>query len=222
MYIEWTIVRSLVIRYEFRLSVRKTPTSHAVFTHLILRPENMYINYLIYSKGKGKGKAISLQAWTGPEDSRKLRLPDFKTIAHEGIKVVSPMHRPPLTPRKYSWYLFLLEAESIRVPYCTGRIIWMKNSNDTIGNQTRDLPACSAEPQPTAPPRALSFSSSEGNLCWFEAATSPSVSLSLLLLTHITERSKPYVVIVLQCQAANVAFLQRSQYCIAVIRQSSD
>ena len=31
-------------------------------------------------KGKGKGKAISLQAWTGPEGSRRLRLPDFKTI----------------------------------------------------------------------------------------------------------------------------------------------
>jgi hypothetical protein len=30
----------------------------------------------------------------------------------------------------------------------------MKNSNDTIGNQSRDLPACSAVPQPTAPPRA--------------------------------------------------------------------
>ena len=30
----------------------------------------------------------------------------------------------------------------------------MKNSNDTIGNQTRDLPACSVVPQPTAPPAA--------------------------------------------------------------------
>jgi hypothetical protein len=27
-----------------------------------------------------KGKAIPLQAWTGPESSRRLRLPDFKTI----------------------------------------------------------------------------------------------------------------------------------------------
>jgi len=27
-----------------------------------------------------KGKAIPLQAWTGPEVSRRLRLPDFKTI----------------------------------------------------------------------------------------------------------------------------------------------
>jgi len=31
-------------------------------------------------KGKGKGKAIPLQAWTGPEGSRRLRLPDFKTV----------------------------------------------------------------------------------------------------------------------------------------------
>jgi len=29
-----------------------------------------------------------------------------------------------------------------------------KKSNDTIGNRTRDLPICSAVPQPTAPPRA--------------------------------------------------------------------
>jgi len=27
--------------------------------------------------GKGKGKSIPLQAWTGPKDSRRLRLPDF-------------------------------------------------------------------------------------------------------------------------------------------------
>jgi len=27
-----------------------------------------------------KGKAIPLEAWTGPEGSRRLRLPDFKTV----------------------------------------------------------------------------------------------------------------------------------------------
>jgi hypothetical protein len=27
-----------------------------------------------------KGKAIPLQAWTGSEGSRRLRLPDFKTV----------------------------------------------------------------------------------------------------------------------------------------------
>jgi hypothetical protein len=30
----------------------------------------------------------------------------------------------------------------------------MKNSSDTIGNQTHDLPVCSAVPQLTAPPHA--------------------------------------------------------------------
>ena len=29
---------------------------------------------------KGKGKAVPLQAWTGPEDSRWSRIPDFKTV----------------------------------------------------------------------------------------------------------------------------------------------
>jgi hypothetical protein len=28
----------------------------------------------------GKGKAVPLQPWTDPEGSRRLRLPDFKTI----------------------------------------------------------------------------------------------------------------------------------------------
>jgi hypothetical protein len=33
----------------------------------------------------------------------------------------------------------------------------MKNSNDNIGNRTRDLPACSTVPQPTAPPPMVSL-----------------------------------------------------------------
>jgi len=36
--------------------------------------------------------------------------------AHEGGKVASPTHRPLLLPRKYSWYSFLLEAESTPGP----------------------------------------------------------------------------------------------------------
>ena len=52
---------------------------------------------------KGKGKAVPLQAWSGPEGSRKLRFPDYMTTAQDGGKVVSLTHRPPFTPRKYSW-----------------------------------------------------------------------------------------------------------------------
>jgi hypothetical protein len=46
----------------------------------------------------GKGKAALLQAWTGPESSRKLRFPDLMTTAQDGGKVVSLTHRPPLSP----------------------------------------------------------------------------------------------------------------------------
>jgi hypothetical protein len=38
--------------------------------------------------------------------------------------------------------------------YLHKRIMIMKNSNDIIGNRTRDLPACSSVPQPTASPRS--------------------------------------------------------------------
>jgi len=58
---------------------------------------------------KCKGKAVPLQAWTGPEGSRKLRFPDFVTTAQDGGRLLAPA---AFTPRKYSWYSFLLEAES--------------------------------------------------------------------------------------------------------------
>jgi len=49
----------------------------------------IYTSFLLYVfsvKGKGKvkvnskGKAIPVQPWTGPEGSRRMRVPDFKTI----------------------------------------------------------------------------------------------------------------------------------------------
>ena len=45
-----------------------------------------------------KGKAVPLQAWSGPEGSKKLRFPYFVTSAQDGGKVVSLTHRPPLPP----------------------------------------------------------------------------------------------------------------------------
>ena len=45
-----------------------------------------------------KDKAVPLEAWIGPEGSRKLRFPDFMTTAQDSGKVVSLTHRPPLPP----------------------------------------------------------------------------------------------------------------------------
>jgi hypothetical protein len=51
----------------------------------------------IYKTSVGK-KAVPLQAWSGPEGSRKLRFPVYMTTVQDGGKVVSPTHRPTLPP----------------------------------------------------------------------------------------------------------------------------
>ena len=55
----------------------------------------------------------------------------------------------------------------------------MKNSNDTIGNRTRDLSACSAVPYPTAPPRARN--------CFLYRTDISTASLGMLVLSVINE-----------------------------------
>jgi len=44
------------------------------------KQDTVFREVILGYKYKGKGKAIPLQAWTGPEGSRRLRLPDFKTV----------------------------------------------------------------------------------------------------------------------------------------------
>ena len=39
--------------------------------------------------GKLKGKAVPLQAWTGPEGARKLRSPDFVTTPQYGGRLTA-------------------------------------------------------------------------------------------------------------------------------------
>ena len=71
----------------------RSPDHHAIRESLS-RP----IPLLDVSTHKIKGKADPLQAWSGPEGSRKLRFPDFVTTAQDGGKVVSLTNRPPLPP----------------------------------------------------------------------------------------------------------------------------
>jgi len=54
--------------------------------------------FTVLNRRLSKGKAVPLQAWSGPEGSRKLRFPDIMTTVQDGGKVVSLTNRPPLSP----------------------------------------------------------------------------------------------------------------------------
>ena len=111
-------------------------------------------------KGKGKGKAVRLQAWRVPKGSWKLRFPDFVTTAQDSGKVVSLTHPPPLPPGNIPGTHFCLRLSRPQSHSAIGRILcqW-KNSNDTSWDRTSDLPICSTLTtvilQSTPPPPLL-------------------------------------------------------------------
>jgi hypothetical protein len=80
------------------LQTNITDTSTSKKRHSQLRWQAEVSIYHTKGKGKDKGKAAPLQAWSGPEGSRKLRFPDLMTTAQDGGKVVFLTHRPPLPP----------------------------------------------------------------------------------------------------------------------------
>jgi len=61
---------------------RQTKTMFGLFWELCTVRSGMCLKQFtrIFHLCVCKGKAIPLQAWTGPGGSRRLRLPDFKTI----------------------------------------------------------------------------------------------------------------------------------------------
>ena len=69
-----------------------------------------------------KGSAIPVQAWTVPEGSRRLRLPEFHDNRHMKVRSRQPSaptaFTPPPHPQEISWYSFPLEAESTPEPQC--------------------------------------------------------------------------------------------------------
>ena len=84
-------------------------------------------------KVQGLDRPLGLQELEAPKISR-----------HSTFEVVSPMYRPPLPPSG-------VDPEG---PSAAERIKSVKNSKDPTGKRTRNLPACNAVSQPTAPRRA--------------------------------------------------------------------
>jgi hypothetical protein len=67
-------------------------------------------------------KIIPVQPWTGPEDSRRLRIPDFMTVGTWRWYVCHPYAPAAFT----SLYSFLLKAESPQGHSATGRVMSWK------------------------------------------------------------------------------------------------
>ena len=91
-------------------------------------------------------KAVPLQAWSGPEGSRKLRFPDFMTTARDGGKVVSLTHRPPLPPGNAPGTHFCWRLSPPQGHSAIGKIMSMITSSDTSWDRTSDLPIRSIAP----------------------------------------------------------------------------
>jgi hypothetical protein len=66
----------------------------------------------------------------------------------DGGEIVSLTRRPPFTPRKIPGTHLGLKLSRPQGHNAAGKIRSIENSNDLIGNRTRDLLACSIVPQP--------------------------------------------------------------------------
>jgi len=77
---------------------------------------------------------LEAESTPGPQCDRKefmsIKNSSFMTTVQDGGKVVSFTRRPPLPSRKFSWYSFLLEAESTPGTYYDRKeFMSIKNSN---------------------------------------------------------------------------------------------
>ena len=90
-----------------------------------------------------------------PWGFQEVEAPRFQDNRHmKVVRLVTTTHRPPLPPGSIPGTHVFYRLSRPQGHSAAGRIISMKNCIDTMGNRTRDLPACGAVPQPTASPRA--------------------------------------------------------------------
>ena len=84
-----------------------------------------------------KGKAVPLQAWTGLEGSRKLRFPDFVTVARDGGRL-SALRTGRFYPQEILLVLISVRVDPRAIVRSKGFYVNEK-STDASRDRTSDL-----------------------------------------------------------------------------------
>jgi hypothetical protein len=115
----------------------------------------MICNCSICMLGTIKSKIITVIGSESPVCSETSRLPHIlDNWFTEGDEVLSLTHRPNFTPSKFLGPNFRYSPSRHQGHKTAGKIKSIEKFNNPIGNQTRDLPACSIVPQPSTLPHA--------------------------------------------------------------------
>ena len=103
---------------------------------------------------RNMGKSNPITGLDRPWGFQEVEVPRFQDSRHMKVVRLSALRTGRLYPpgnipgTHFCWRLSQPQGHR-----AAGRIMPIKNSSDTIGNRTRDLPTCIAVPQPTALPR---------------------------------------------------------------------
>jgi hypothetical protein len=139
------VTPSTIIKGKFNLQAQ---IPHYKKNRLIIRTQLDPLRIFINVGHGGHRRTVLMKTVNHRKNSRRLRSHILTQSANEGAKVVSPTHRPPLPPGNISGTHFCYRLSRPQGHSAAGRIMSMRNSNYTIGNQSRDFPVCSTVPQP--------------------------------------------------------------------------
>ena len=101
-----------------------------------------------------KAKSNPITDLDRPRGFQEVEAPRFQDSRHIKMVTFLALHTGRFYPQEiFPGTHFCQTLSRPQGHSAARRIMSMKNSNDTIGNRTRDLPTFSAMPQPTAPRR---------------------------------------------------------------------